>query len=173
MHPRLAEVFAYVDGEHERFRATFSRVAPARRDIEPVPGRWSAIQIVEHCAVVNATVAKLIAREIAKAREAGIGQELSTEPILSSLQVERVRDRSHTVKAPASLDPAVRAEADVWAGFDAATEAVKAAALTGDGLALATASFRHPALGPLSLYQWIAFAGSHTGRHTGQLRECI
>jgi hypothetical protein len=38
-------------------------------------------------------------------------------------------------------------------------------------LALATITHPHPALAPLSLYVWIAFAGAHEARHTQQIRE--
>jgi len=29
----------------------------------------------------------------------------------------------------------------------------------------------HPVLGPINLYQWALFVGSHETRHTGQVRE--
>jgi hypothetical protein len=40
-----------------------------------------------------------------------------------------------------------------------------------DGLAVATITHPHPALGPLSLYAWTAFAGVHEARHLQEIRE--
>ncbi len=49
--------------------------------------------------------------------------------------------------------------------------ALRAAILAGDGRALSEVVQPHPVLGPINLYQWALFVGSHEIRHTGQVRE--
>ena len=46
-----------------------------------------------------------------------------------------------------------------------------AAMREGDGLALGTIEWPHPAVGVLNIYQWLVFLGAHEGRHAEQLRE--
>ena len=40
-----------------------------------------------------------------------------------------------------------------------------------DGLALGDVVHPHPVLGPINLYQWIAFVGGHEARHAVQVME--
>jgi hypothetical protein len=40
-----------------------------------------------------------------------------------------------------------------------------------DGLALSEIVQPHPVLGPINLYQWIAFVGAHEARHAAQVME--
>ncbi|MEP7310481.1 MAG: hypothetical protein ABJA98_33675 [Acidobacteriota bacterium] len=40
-----------------------------------------------------------------------------------------------------------------------------------DGLALGTIRHEHPALGPISIYEWFAVVGSHEARHAAQILE--
>jgi len=44
-------------------------------------------------------------------------------------------------------------------------------ALKGDGLALGEVIQPHLVLGPINIYQWLLFVGSHEARHTAQVRE--
>jgi len=49
--------------------------------------------------------------------------------------------------------------------------ALRAGVMPGDGLALGDVIQPHPVLGPINIYQWLLFVGSHETRHTGQVRE--
>ena len=51
------------------------------------------------------------------------------------------------------------------------SDGARAALLSGDGLALEQVVQPHPALGPINLYRWLLFEGSHEARHTLQVRE--
>jgi len=37
----------------------------------------------------------------------------------------------------------------------------------------ASATYPHPAFGPLNLYQWLAFVGAHEARHLRQLERVL
>jgi len=60
-----------------------------------------------------------------------------------------------------------------WEALESATESLHKMVVSGDGLALDAVSHPHPALGPMSIYQWIAFVGAHEARHAAQIREII
>ncbi|MEP6705962.1 MAG: hypothetical protein ABJC05_00505, partial [Pyrinomonadaceae bacterium] len=70
----------------------------------------------------------------------------------------------------------VRPQGDIdarsaWATLQQSRETLRAAFLAGDGLALSQVIQPHPVLGPINLYQWMLFVGSHEMRHTAQVIE--
>jgi hypothetical protein len=171
MHPRIQELLGYVDAQRNVLRQSFAAVPPALRDAPLTTGQWSATGIIEHLAIVGGRIAKLIAVRAAEARAAGAAMETSIDPILPTLNIERVIDRSRRVAAPEVLHPTGLDASAAWSALDTATERFHAAVEDADGLALSGIMHPHPLLGPLSLYQWIAFVGAHEARHAAQISE--
>src|SRR6266850_7286303 len=174
MHPRTQELLEYLDAQRAALRAAFDAVPPDVRNRPPAPGRWSVAAVIEHLAIVDGRIAKLIAKRVAEAREAGIGPETSTDPILPAIDTARVLNRATRVAAPEMVRPTGLVDADAaWAALERSTAAVRQAMAEADGLALCDVMHPHPLFGPLSLYYWIAFVGAHEARHAAQIRECL
>jgi len=171
MHPRIAELLDYLDNQRRILRRAFDAVPSERRDVPPAAGGWSAAGIVEHVAIVNARIAMLLTSRVNEARAAGVGAETSIEPILPTLQIERVVDRSMRVQAPERLHPTGIGSERAWAALEASTVRFRESVAHADGLALGDIVYPHPMLGPLSLYQWIAFTGAHEARHAAQILD--
>jgi hypothetical protein len=171
MHPRIQELLDYLDAQRAILRAAFDEVPPDARDRPPAPGQWSPSAIVEHLAIVDGRIAHLLRSKIAKAREEGIGPEASADPILATLGIERVLDRTMRAEAPEMLHPCGLDANAAWNALEQSTLALRDAVAACDGLALSALTHPHPLLGPLSLYQWIAFTGAHEARHAAQIRE--
>jgi hypothetical protein len=171
MHPRTHELLEYLDQQRTELRATFERIPASSRSVAPAAGEWSPAEIIEHLSIVNRRVAKLLAIKIAEARRSGIGAETSTEPVLPTLDLQGMSNRSNRFTAPDNTQPNGLAADAAWAELERSWVALEASIKECDGLALSTITHPHPALGPLSLYAWIAFAGAHEARHTQQIRE--
>ncbi len=151
------------------------RVVPAeRRDERPAPDRWSVAEVLEHLSRVNRGITRLLETRIAAAREAGLGQDPDTTSILWTLDVASVLDRRERIEAPERVRPAEKLTAEAaWQALEHADAALVAGVLAADGLALGTLVHPHPSLGPLNLYQWLAFAAAHEFRHAAQIRQCL
>jgi DinB family protein len=171
MHPRTCELLEYLDAQRARLRAAYDAVPPAIRETPPAPGRWSPAAIIEHLAIVGARIAQMLASEITAMRAQGAGAETSTDPILPTMDLARVQNRSRPVTAPDRLQPTNLGAEAAWEALEHAGAALRAAALAGDGLALGLVMYPHPILGPISLYEWIAFVGAHEARHAAQIEE--
>src|SRR5262245_852562 len=105
MHPRILELLDYMDAQRVVLRAAFAAVPEEARSRPPAPGQWSPVGIVEHLAIANGRIARMIAKRATEAREAGLGAETSTDPILPALGITRVVDRVTRVAAPDVLHP--------------------------------------------------------------------
>jgi len=172
-HPRTQELLEYLDEQRAVLRAAFEAVPAAQRDCVPATGRWSVAGNIEHLSIVETRVSGRISVLIAEARAAGLGVELSSEPVLPTLDAGRVLNRSTALSAPEPLLPTGLSADAAWVALEDAGQKVRDVLHANDGLAIGTLSLPHPIFGPLSAYHWIAFVGAHEARHAAQIREIV
>ena len=142
------------------------------RGVKPAPDRWSVAEVLEHLALVETSIAKLIARRGAEARAAGVGPETETRTVLFTLDSARVLDRRESITAHERVSPQGGLDADAaWAALSKAQGEMRDAVIGVDGLALGEITYPHRTLGTLDLYQWITFTATHEMRHIAQIRE--
>jgi uncharacterized damage-inducible protein DinB len=173
VHPRLDEIVRYVD---ER-RAALEEVAlalPYDRWIQrPAEDSWSVAQVFDHLQLSESSVARLLAKRIARAKEAGLGPERSTDSVMHSLEFFPVVNGPKR-QAPEFTVPRADARgAEVHDALRRSRADLHAALRDGDGLALGDVMATHPALGAINVYQWVLFVGQHEERHTGQVAEIV
>ncbi len=143
-----------------------------QRGVRPSPDRWSVAEVLEHLALVEASIAKLIEKRGAEGRAAGVGPETGMRTVLYTLDSARVLDRRETIAAHERVQPQAGLDADAaWAELSRAQAAVRDAVIGVDGLALGEITYPHRTLGTLDLYQWIVFTATHEMRHMAQIRE--
>jgi hypothetical protein len=172
MHPRIREVLDYLVTAKVHLRDAVDGVPASLRDTKPAAERWSVAEVLEHLANVNAAIGRLIAKQIAKAREAGLGPEQDISSVVWSLDVSRALDRTDVRVSPERNRPTQGLTADAaWQALEAADSSIRDAVVAADGLALGEVTFPHLYLGTLNLYQWVAFAAAHEFRHAAQVRE--
>jgi transposase len=172
MHPRIEELLAYLTSAAVHLKDAVDAVPREMRDVKPGPDRWSVAEVLEHLSLVEAGIAKLIAKRGADARAAGLEAETETRTVLYTLDSARVLDRRDPMTAPDRVKPLGQLDADAaWAALVKAQAEVREAVIGVDGLALGKITYPHRILGPLDLYQWITFTATHEMRHIAQIRE--
>jgi uncharacterized damage-inducible protein DinB len=172
MHPRIEEVLNYLDTERNALHDAVELVPAPLRNQSPGADRWSVAQVLQHLAGIENRIGMGMTKWIADARAAGTGAETETSSIVNSLPHQAIADRSQRRNAPEEFQPRSDADAgSAWAALGRSRATLRAALLAGDGLALGEVKQPHPALGPINLYQWALFVGSHETRHAGQIRE--
>jgi uncharacterized damage-inducible protein DinB len=172
MHPRTEEVLEYLDAERSALRDAVELVPPALREQPPGTDRWSVAQVLQHLVIIEKRIGMGMTKWVAEARAAGIGPETETSSVMDRLPLQLIADRSERRNAPEAVRPQGDTDAkSAWAELEQTRETLRAAFLAGDGLALSEVIQPHLVLGPINLYQWMLFVGSHETRHTGQVRE--
>ena len=172
MHPRIEEVLNYLDTERTALREAVELVPPVLRDQLPGTDRWSVAQVLQHLVMIEKRIGMGMTKWIADARTGGTGPETETSSVMSSLPLQAIADRSQRRSAPEEFRPLAEADAaSARAALGRSREDLRAAILAGDGLALGEVVQPHPVLGPINLYQWVLFVGSHETRHAAQVRE--
>jgi hypothetical protein len=171
MHPRTRELLDYLDAQRAVLRDAFEAVPAPLRDAPPDADRWSAAGIVEHLAVVERRIARVLTEKIEAARADGIAQETSTDPILPTFNTAKVLNRTTRVNSSPAVAPKGLPAEEAWAALERAGVAVREALASGDGLSLGAIMHDHPLFGPMSAYDWFGFLAAHEGRHAAQIRE--
>ena len=169
MHPRTAELLAYLDEADAALRAAYDAVPAERRAERPTPDRWSPAEVVHHLAIVERRVAQRIAALVEEAR--ALPAETDASPVLPTLTARRLVDRTRRIVAGEASQPRDTEAGRAWADLDETRRALKEIVAGADGLALGQVHAPHPALGDISGYEWIAFVGAHEARHAAQIRE--
>ena len=174
MHARLAETMDYVEEKRKELLQSFAGVPGDRLSRRPSAGGWSVAEILDHLGIVESGIARLITKRAGRAREAGLGDERSTESVLGSFDPHRAKLDNAAMQAPETVQPRANADIDeALAGLKSSREALRAAAQAASGLSLGEIKHTHPILGELDLYQWLIFVGQHEGRHRKQIERTL
>jgi hypothetical protein len=169
MHPRIAELLAYVDQQTALLKAAYESVPPDQRNVRSNPDRWSPAEIVHHVALVERRLAQRLAQLVEQAR--ALPPETETTSALSTKATTNVLNRTDRFVTSEATEPRDTDPTRVWGELMDARREVVSVVQRGDGLALGAVAAAHPRLGEFNGYEWIAFIGSHAARHADQIRE--
>lgn len=173
VHPRLAEIVKYVDDRRAELESAASRLPYARWSERLAADSWSVAQVFDHLHRSESGIARLLAKRIARAKEAGLGPEHSDESLLNALDFFPIVDGPKR-QAPEIVIPRPEARApEVHQALRSSRADLHSALREGDGLALAEVTATHPSLGVINVYQWVLFIGQHEARHTRQVEEIV
>jgi len=172
MHRRITELVEYADAARAALLEVAATIPPERFAERPEAERWSAAELLEHLARVEAGCARVIAKRAAGARQSGIAAEGEESSMLGALDGRHVTDRTRRLVAPGIVAPAggITREAALDALARSRADFMRAVG-EADGLALGEIRHTHVVLGEIDLYQWILFVGQHERRHLPQLEE--
>ena len=172
MHPRTSEVLTYLAAQLEVLGRAVAAVPPALRAWRPAPDRWSVGEVLAHVAAVERRATQLLQARLDAARAAGLRPERETSPVVPTVAIRRILDRSRPVSAsPAAQPPANADAAAAWAAIAEGHDALRSALAAADGLALSEVTVPNPVFGALNVYQWVVFLGAHEARHAAQIAE--
>ena len=174
MHTRLAEAMDYVEERRKELLQSFEGIPGDRLCRRPTGEGWSVAEILEHLRMVEAGVARLITKRVGQAREAGLGEERSTEPVLPTFDEHSARLENAVMQSPATVVPRVNIDINAAVeGLESSREALRAAAVSANGLSIGEIKHTHAILGELDLHQWLIFVGQHEGRHRKQIERTL
>jgi hypothetical protein len=172
MHPRTQEVLDHLNTHRAALERAVAQVPPSLQQRRPAADRWSVAEIVEHLGLVEGRIDQLILGALAAARAAGLDAERDTSPVVPTLDMAPLMDRTKPITARDESLP--RAGLSAAEGLRILRERRRTlcdAIAAADGLALGTVRLPHPRFGTLDLYQWMVFLAGHEARHTAQVRE--
>ncbi len=172
MHPRMAEIAAYLDETRAAIVRAVTPLSPEDAARRPSLEAWSVDEILTHLSLVEPGVAKRVAKSVGKAKGEGLERETSVASVLGSLDgLERLNEKQ---VAPEFVEPKdVHSKSEVLAALALSRESLRHAMGEADGWALEKVVAPHPRLGTIDMYQWLVFVGHHERRHLAQIERTI
>jgi hypothetical protein len=171
MNPRITELIEYLDRERADLDRAIAIVPSDRHTSRPSAEAWSVAEVVNHIALTDGRVTALLTKITGEAKGHGASPDVETAPILPKIKVSHVLDRTAKIRNPRG-DPAPDCNVrDGLVALDGARNNLKALLRQPDLPSLGAVSAPHPAFGPLTGYEWVAFMAAHTHRHADQIRE--
>ena len=158
-------------GSAKELRDAVAGLTPAQWSFKPSPEVWSAAEVVEHLALIEAGLFQRASVDAMQTPVATVAQKSEVSP-KTEMILKSVPDRTQRYQAPAAYRPSgkFKTPAAALAAFNAARTRT-ATFIRETPLPLRDHILPHPALGPLDAYQWIVLLGAHTERHVNQIRE--
>ena len=174
MTSRSTQLLAHLDTHRAALLDTLRSIPTSLHHRKPSADGWSVAEVVEHLAIVEPRMVRLLASRIPEAPRRSDEQAAQQDDVTSRLDHAQVVDRRRPVKGGEAVQPkgSMSVEAAL-ASLATSREELRALIAGTEGVDLASVSHPHPALGPLDLEQWILFVGSHEARHTAQIREAV
>lgn len=172
MHPRVAELVDLLTRNRAGLLASVAAVPAESLERRAAPGVWTVAEVLDHLQLVEAGSARLLARRLQRAREAGLGAETDESSLLANA-ASRYAGREGIVReAPELVRPREGVDAEsALTGLQQSREALLEVVRDGDGLALGEVRANHAAFGELDLYQWLHFIADHEAHHEAQIRR--
>lgn len=167
MNDLTRQLLADLDLHRVSVREAIDSVPVEWRERRPEEGRWSVAEVLEHLAIVEGRVTRMIA---AAAETAGLENEAFTER--PTIDMPMLLDRSRPVMGPEVVQPREGLDSiAAWQRLQETRAELRRAIEAAAGRDLRSIVRRHPLLGDLHMYQWIAVIGGHEARHALQIRE--
>jgi uncharacterized damage-inducible protein DinB len=172
MHPRYQELSNHLDEQRAGLRAAVAGVPARYHATSPGDGQWSVLDVLEHLVIVEGRVGTMLEKHLSEAKAAGLRADADLSPILPQLNLAIFTDRTRKIKGSAAVQPKSGRQLDeLWESLDGCLATIRQLLASADGLRLTEVMMPHPIFGPLDLYTWFAFIGSHEARHAAQIRE--
>jgi hypothetical protein len=166
----LAELWAENAAARAAILDEVRSLAEAQLDFQPVAGRWSIGEILDHLCLAERAMTRSISRILQQA--AGLGQIAepgAMEPPPSRIDVDRYN-------LPASAPDSVRPSAGrplerLLVGLEESRERLHEVTSRTEKWVVGNVTLPHFQLGELNFYQWLAVEGAHERKHLEQIRR--
>ena len=171
---RLDEVITLLDSNREALRTTLRDVNPTFAAMRSRDDGWSAAQIVEHLAIVEDAISRLLAKLVRQARESGAPPVTSDESVIQSLDKFRITEVVEKITAPSNLIPATESRVeDSLAILEQKRADLKKTLTDSADIDLTGVIFAHRIFGDMNVYQWAVFTAQHEERHRRQIEKTL
>jgi uncharacterized damage-inducible protein DinB len=178
MYSSVTEIFDAIEGTRHCIYERVGSLDHEQQSFRPSTEAWSVREIVEHLAIMEERLSKLMGMMLAKAEAAskeegaGADERRAMEPFTLDHFIERSAQEKY--QAPETVSPSGSLDlTDLLERLRQSRAQLRGLAPRIEATDLSGALYPHPVFGPLNFYQWLAFIGVHEERHLGQIESLL
>lgn len=167
----VEEIYTFMDEARRRLEQRVVNLTPTQQRFKTSADAWCVSEVVEHLALIEERVSRMIAAAVKRANTAEGNHRASFAPV----SLERFAEQTaRKLEAPEMVRPdglaslsdslaRMRNSRATLAGLRPQVEACDFSAVT----------FPHLLFGPLNVYEWLVTIGLHEERHLKQIENII
>jgi hypothetical protein len=171
----VAEIFAAIDETRERVFRRVENLSSEQEIYRPSADVWSVAEIIEHLAIIEERLTKMLGVMLHKAASAAPGAsdgEAKMQPFSLDKYIERSAREKYT--APEAVRPRGGVPLrELLSRMQSSRLELRSLQPRLEALNVSGVTYPHPAFGPLNPYQWVAFIGLHEERHLRQIEAVM
>jgi hypothetical protein len=171
----VPQIFEVIDETRGKIYRLVEGLSDERATARPAPNVWTALEIIEHLALIEGRLVQMMSMMLTKAEGAGAGKKdapVEIEPFSLDEFIERSRNEKYT--APEAVRPSGKVSlADALAQLRSSRQQLHDLRPRIETTDLSNFTYPHPAFGPINFYRWLAFIGIHEERHLHQARKLL
>ena len=171
MDPRLRMLESALAAHRDELAAALDSAPEAIRATSPAEGRWSVDRVLEHLALTEGGIVRLLSGLIPKAGTRAPEASFEAAEFERHVAQPWILDRGNAVRG--SQPPGQMDAGGAWDALQNSRAELLRVIEPGAGRRLEDVTYAHPTGRELDLYQWIAFVGLHEARHAAQIREIL
>ncbi|MCI0336583.1 MAG: DinB family protein [Acidobacteria bacterium] len=167
----IADIFEMIEKAHARFATSVAGLTEMQENFRPAPDRWTIAENAEHVSIVNNGFLRLTHKLLkqAEAEPKAAKNDLQLPPLTMTVEGELMPGKW---SAPEIVHPQGGVPvADAVAKNQQSINDLFKLRSRLESVDLSEQTWPHPALGRLSLYQWLLLLGEHEERHRLQIEE--
>jgi hypothetical protein len=170
----IDDIYVFIDGVRGKLTGVTAVLTDEEMSRVTAASGWSVAMNVEHLAIVEGNIARIVEKLIGKAEANGAvcaKGGIFDPPLSLERAVNGVSGRKF--EAPEAIKPSGADFAESIARLGASREKVHSLREKFSALDLNEYKFPHPFLGDLSAYEWLGFIGLHESRHLQQIERIV
>jgi hypothetical protein len=169
----IEDIYAGNAKIRERLKGLIAAIPPEKTSVLPDGEKWTIAQILEHISVVDESTAKICAKLLKKAQEAG--QTSDGRVVISDNFLQRgVEIATMKVEAPSFVQPSgEKSIAESLSKLDETAERISEMRPLFESVNGTEFKFPHPFFGEITAQEWLALKGGHEMRHLKQIERLL
>jgi hypothetical protein len=176
IYTSVGQIYEAIDETRGRLYLRVGGLNEERANKCPAPNTWSARDIIEHLAIMEGRLLRMMIVMLTKAEGASPksnGSHVEIKPFSLDEFIERSRNEKYI--APESVRPSGETVPlrDLLARLRQSRAELHSLRPRIEATDLSTVTYQHPAFGALNFYQWLAFIGLHEERHLRQIENVL
>lgn len=177
IYTSVNQIYEAIDETRERLYLRVEGLNEERANKHPHPNTWSVRDILEHLAIMEGRLSRMMLVMLAKA-EAASPKSKGAPVEIKSFSLDKFIERSRDEKyvAPESVSPGGDAAVplrDLLARLRQSRAELHSLRPRIEATDLSTVTYPHPVFGALNFYEWLAFIGMHEERHLRQMERVL
>jgi hypothetical protein len=169
----VEQIFEEIESTRKKLVDHVSNLSDEEANFRPTPEKWSTANIVEHLAITENSLIRLVNKLLAKAEAENLPSTGKIDPPVSFVEIAEKAGRTR-FEAPEAVRPGGAASiAQSLSELQKSRTVLCELRPRLEAVDLSNVAFPHPAFGAMNLYSWLAFIGLHEARHLRQIVEIL